>query len=77
MGLVDKALRDNRHADSAAVEAELRGPKGRGWLMRWLPACLRDNDLFSLHPPNFDASLPLTSLGSPRGFVSVQKETRS
>jgi hypothetical protein len=41
MGLVDRALWDNRHADPAAIEAELRGPKGRGWLMRWLPARAR------------------------------------
>ena len=46
MGLVDKALWDNRHADPAAIEAELRGPKGRGWLMRWLPARAHDNGLF-------------------------------
>jgi predicted nucleic acid-binding protein len=24
-----------------SIEAELRGPKGRGWLMRWLPARAR------------------------------------
>lgn len=48
MGLVDKALWDNRGADPAAIEAELRGPKGRGWLMRWLPARAHDNGLFLL-----------------------------
>ena len=46
MGLVDKALWDNRHADPAAIEAELRGPKGRAWLMRWLPTRAHDNGLF-------------------------------
>ena len=46
MGLVDKALWANRHADPAAIEAELRGPKGRGWLMRWLPARAHDNGVF-------------------------------
>ena len=30
MGLVDRALWENRHADPTAIEAELRGPKGRG-----------------------------------------------
>jgi hypothetical protein len=43
VGLVDKALWENRNADPAAIEAELRGPKGRGWLMRWLPARAHDN----------------------------------
>jgi hypothetical protein len=34
MGLVKKALWENRHANPTAIEAELRGPKGRGWLMQ-------------------------------------------
>ena len=46
MGLVDRALWDNRERDPAAIEAELRGPKGRGWLMRWLPARAHDNGMF-------------------------------
>ena len=46
MGLVDRALWDNRHGDPQAIEAELRGPKGRAWLMRWLPARAHDNGLF-------------------------------
>jgi predicted amidohydrolase len=49
MGLVDKKLWENRHADPAAIEAELRGPKGRGWLMRWLPARAHDNGLFLVY----------------------------
>ena len=39
---------DNRHADPAAIEAELRSEKGRGWLMRWLPTRAHDNGLFLL-----------------------------
>jgi hypothetical protein len=46
MGLVDRKLWDNREGDPAAIEAELRGDKGRGWLMRWLPARAHDNGLF-------------------------------
>jgi predicted amidohydrolase len=46
MGLVDRNLWDRREEDPAAVEAELRGPKGRGWLLRWLPARAHDNGLF-------------------------------
>jgi predicted amidohydrolase len=49
MGLVDKALWENRHADPAAIEAELRAPKGRSWLMRWLPARTHDNGLFLVY----------------------------
>jgi predicted amidohydrolase len=46
MGLVDRTLWDNRERDPEAIEAELRGDKGRGWLMRWLPARAHDNGLF-------------------------------
>lgn len=49
MRLVDRALWDNRHGDPEAIEAELRGPKGRGWLMRWLPARAHDNGLFLIY----------------------------
>lgn len=46
MGLVDRGLWDRREEDPASIEAELRGPKGRGWLMRWLPSRAHDNGLF-------------------------------
>ena len=46
MGLVDRALWENRHNNPEAIEAELRGPKGRDWLMRWLPARAHDNGMF-------------------------------
>lgn len=36
----------NRHRDPEAVEAAFRGPDGRGWLLRWLPARAHDNGLF-------------------------------
>lgn len=48
MGRVDRSLWDNRHIDPQAIEDEFRGPKGRGWLMRWLPARAHDNGLFVL-----------------------------
>jgi len=46
MGLIDRALWENRHLNPQAIEEELRGPKGRGWLLRWLPARAHDNGLF-------------------------------
>lgn len=48
MGAIDPALWDRRHDDPATVEAEFRGPKGRGWLMRWLPSRAHDNGMFLL-----------------------------
>jgi len=46
MGLVDRMLWDNRHSDPQAIEREFRGPKGRAWLTRWLPARAHDNGVF-------------------------------
>lgn len=46
MGLVDPALWRRRAEDPEAIEAEFRGPKGREWLMRWLPSRAHDNGLF-------------------------------
>lgn len=46
MGIIDRKLWDNRHNDPEAIEAEFKGEKGRGWLMRWLPARAHDNGMF-------------------------------
>lgn len=46
MGLVDRAKWDNRFNDPEAIEEELKGLKGRGWLMRWLPTRAHDNGIF-------------------------------
>ena len=46
MGAIDVALWENRESDPEAIEAEFRGPKGREWLMKWLPARAHDNGLF-------------------------------
>lgn len=35
-----------RVCDPATIEAAFRGPNGREWLMRWLPARAHDNGLF-------------------------------
>ena len=48
MGRIDPQLWHHRHTDPDAIEAAFRGPKGRGWLMRWLPARAHDNGLFLL-----------------------------
>jgi predicted amidohydrolase len=46
MGLIDRWLWDNRQRNPEAIEAEFKGPKGRQWLMTWLPARAHDNGLF-------------------------------
>ena len=47
-GIVDRALWDNRDKDPVSIRMELNGPKGRGWLMRWLPARAYDNGIYAV-----------------------------
>ena len=49
MGKIDLQLWENRDRHPAAIEAEFRGPKGREWLMHWLPARAHDNGLFLIY----------------------------
>ncbi len=46
MGKIDRKLWDERSQNPQAIESEFRGPKGREWLMRWLPSRAHDNGLF-------------------------------
>lgn len=46
MGKIDPELWHNRKINPEAIESEFRGPKGKGWLMHWLPARAHDNGLF-------------------------------
>jgi predicted amidohydrolase len=46
MGVIDRRIWDERRTNPAAIEQELRGDKGRGWLMRWLPSRAHDNGVF-------------------------------
>ncbi|HTN75320.1 MAG TPA: nitrilase family protein [Pirellulaceae bacterium] len=48
MGVIDRELWERRETDPTAINAEIRGDKGRGWLLRWLPARAHDNGLFVL-----------------------------
>ena len=45
-GVIDAALWDGRHRDPDALRREFDGPKGRGWLMRWLPARAWENGVY-------------------------------
>jgi predicted amidohydrolase len=46
MGVINRSLWNNRHADPKTIEGEFRGDKGRAWLLRWLPARAHDNGIF-------------------------------
>jgi predicted amidohydrolase len=46
MGVIDRRLWDERETNPEAIERELRGEKGRAWIMRWLPSRAHDHGLF-------------------------------
>lgn len=48
MGTIDVELWEQRTEQPGAIVSEFMGDKGRGWLMRWLPARAHDNGLFLL-----------------------------
>lgn len=45
-GFVDDSLWQNREFDPVPLRMEFDGPKGRHWLMRWLPARAYDNGVY-------------------------------
>ena len=46
MGTIPVETWHKRHEQPQMVESEFRGPKGREWLLRWLPTRAHDNGLF-------------------------------
>lgn len=47
-GFVDPELWTNREADPTSLRLEFDGMKGRGWLMKWLPARAYDNAIYAI-----------------------------
>jgi predicted amidohydrolase len=45
-GFVDPRLWKNRDIDSETLRIEFDGPKGREWLMKWLPSRAYDNGVY-------------------------------
>ncbi|MFN3324655.1 MAG: nitrilase family protein [Bryobacteraceae bacterium] len=48
-GTVDPAIWRNRDRDPVRCRQEFDGPKGRGWLMRWLPARAFENGVYAVY----------------------------
>lgn len=48
-GTVDPAIWANRELDPVRCRQEFDGPKGRGWLMRWLPARTYENGVYGIY----------------------------
>jgi predicted amidohydrolase len=47
-GFVDPELWKNRDTDPTSLRIEFDGMKGRGWLMKWLPARAYDNGIYAV-----------------------------
>lgn len=47
-GFVDPQLWGNRETDPTSLRQEFDGPKGREWLMKWLPARAYDNAIYAV-----------------------------
>lgn len=55
-GYVDDALWQNRELDPISLRMEFDGPKGRAWILRWLPARAYDNGVYYIftNPIGYD-----------------------
>jgi predicted amidohydrolase len=47
-GIVAPELWAHRHRDPVRLRQELNGPKGRGWLVRWLPTRAWENGIYAV-----------------------------
>jgi predicted amidohydrolase len=48
-GKIDRQLWDNRQRDPVPLRLEFEGPKGRRWLLRWLPTRAYENGLYYVY----------------------------
>ena len=47
-GRIPREVWENRERDPVRCRLEFMGPKGRGWLMRWLPARAYENGVYAV-----------------------------
>jgi predicted amidohydrolase len=81
-GTVDRALWENRDRDPVRLRMEFQGPKGRGWLMRWLPARAWENGVYAVfsNPVGVDADTikpGLAMILNPFGEVLAETQALS
>ncbi len=79
-GVVDRALWENRAHDPVALRQEFLGPKGRVWLMRWLPARAYENGVYAVFSNpigwDYDTVKPgLAMILDPYGEVLVESQS--
>jgi predicted amidohydrolase len=76
-GTVDRSLWENRDRDPVRLRQEFQGPKGRDWLMRWLPARAYENGIYAVFTNpigwDYDTVKPgLAMILDPYGEVLVE-----
>ncbi|NQV23673.1 MAG: nitrilase [Rhodopirellula sp.] len=76
-GKIDRQLWDNRHHDPVRLRQEFNGPKGREWLMKWLPARAWENGIYAVFSNpigwDYDTVKPgLSMILDPFGEVLVE-----
>ncbi|MCA9141508.1 MAG: nitrilase [Planctomycetaceae bacterium] len=76
-GTVDRKLWENRHSDPVRLRQEFRGPKGREWLMRWMPTRAYENGIYTVFTNpigwDYDTVKPgLATIFDPFGEVLVE-----
>lgn len=79
-GVVDRELWENREHDPVRLRQEFNGPKGRQWLMRWLPARAYENGVYAVFSNpigwDYDTVKPgLAMILDPFGEVLVESHT--
>ena len=79
-GTVDRNLWDNRHQDPVRLRQEFQGPKGRDWLMRWLPTRAYENGVYCVFSNpigwDYDTVKPgLAMILDPFGEVLVESHS--
>ena len=76
-GTVERQLWENRHRDPVRLRQEFRGPKGREWLLRWLPARAWENGVYAVFSNpigvDYDTIKPgLSMIFDPFGEILVE-----
>lgn len=76
-GTVDRQLWENRQRDPVRLRQEFRGPKGREWLLRWLPARAWENGVYAVFSNpigvDYDTIKPgLSMIFDPFGEILVE-----
>jgi predicted amidohydrolase len=78
-GVVERSLWENRHRDPVRLRQEFQGPKGRGWLLRWMPARAFENGIYAVFSNaigwDYDTVKPgLAMIFDPFGEILVESQ---